>query len=467
MTHAISRSKELLACARTAQRLLSKLADNNNNNNNNILAHAHAHAQPLRSTLSLWQQSTTNANVALEDGAIAVQATERIVEQLEKLVRQRGHTNDPTDRIEACMAEFKVCMEELMSAAMSIRQVPLNNDKGNSSSLGLFARSQLQRKKHFEVVASTIEQRGKVLTERFQSALSVRSDVLKLQAQRTKMLVTNSTSTNHNNRVNSTGAAAPVSGKGGNGIGVRSGAISNKSSGGLSLKSMDINQLNSPLFTMTGTKGAVPTSTSIVPQQQQQSNKMRVNNYVNQKSFKNTNSNDLSSKSDPAPTTAKPYSVSQIQTDMASTYMGMRRRGVKPQVSSSYYQAYSQQQSGYYNQSHIYEDEDKHNKSAQSVQQQVQQRRNARNTKHRLDNARQVESAIVELGQMFGKMASLVSQQQELVDKIEDDVESSMVQVQAGAEEIQKVFEIVQSNRGLIFKIFGLLIFFILFFKIY
>ena len=447
MTHAISRSKELLACAKTAQRLLPK-SDDAPPQQPLALWHPSDAADPF---LETGYENKSLSRIALEDGAIAIQAIERVVEQLDNLVRRRGHTNDPTEQIESCMTEFKTCMEELMSAAQTIRRIPADS-KGNSFLVSLQA-SQAQRKKHYEIVASTIEQRGKALTEKFQSALSVRSDVLKLQAQRKKMLVSNLPNENTSN-----------SSKTGHGM-RRSGVSSNTS--GIGLQNMGANQLNSPLFTMTGANRTVSNPISSLESHSQGKISQKSSSHLQPAIGVEEGINQTRSSAHSEPSTSSMYSSSLSQPSTLSSSIGMRRRGVKPQMSSSYYQVYSQQQNSYYNQPQMYEEDNNKVKSAHIIQQQVQQRRNARDTKNRLDNARQVESAIAELGQMFGRMASLVSQQQEIVDKIEDDVEASMVQVQAGSDEIQKVFEIVQSNRGLILKIFGLLIFFIIFFKIY
>jgi len=68
---------------------------------------------------------------------------------------------------------------------------------------------------------------------------------------------------------------------------------------------------------------------------------------------------------------------------------------------------------------------------------------------------------------MFGKMATLVQQQSETIGRIEDDTEVSLLDVQSGNAEIQKVKEITQGNRALIIKIFVILIGLIVFFKLY
>ena len=64
-------------------------------------------------------------------------------------------------------------------------------------------------------------------------------------------------------------------------------------------------------------------------------------------------------------------------------------------------------------------------------------------------------------------MSNLIHSQGETLVKIEDDVEAAMDHVEAGKEEIDKLNEWTKGNRGLIIKIFALMIFFIIFMKFY
>ncbi len=103
----------------------------------------------------------------------------------------------------------------------------------------------------------------------------------------------------------------------------------------------------------------------------------------------------------------------------------------------------------------------------EKVHSQIQMRQQKRQTQQRLDEARQAETMLGELGQMFGKMATLISQQGETLEKIEDDVECALVDVTAGQEELTKLYSIKKGNRPLIIKTFAILIFLIIFMKAY
>jgi hypothetical protein len=101
------------------------------------------------------------------------------------------------------------------------------------------------------------------------------------------------------------------------------------------------------------------------------------------------------------------------------------------------------------------------------IQEQVQIRQQERQSQQRLSEARQAEKSLATLGTLFGKMSTLISQQAEVVDKVEDDVEAALVDVSAGQQEIQTLYSIKKGNRALIIKVFAILIFFIIFMRIY
>ena len=56
---------------------------------------------------------------------------------------------------------------------------------------------------------------------------------------------------------------------------------------------------------------------------------------------------------------------------------------------------------------------------------------------------------------MFTKMSSLISQQGEVLEGIEDDVEAAGMDIDAGYDEFVKTYGMTKGNRGLILKVFG------------
>ena len=85
----------------------------------------------------------------------------------------------------------------------------------------------------------------------------------------------------------------------------------------------------------------------------------------------------------------------------------------------------------------------------------------------RADAMRTIESALTELGGIFSQLATMVKEQEEMVTRIEDHTNNAALNVKLGYDEILKYFQSVTSNRLLVVKIFGVLIFFFLLFVIF
>merc|ERR1719189_2814478 len=85
----------------------------------------------------------------------------------------------------------------------------------------------------------------------------------------------------------------------------------------------------------------------------------------------------------------------------------------------------------------------------------------------RADAMQNIESTIVELGGIFNQLATMIKEQEEIMVRIDSNVEDAALNVDAGHSEILKYFQSVSSNRWLMVKIFGVLIFFFIFFVIF
>jgi hypothetical protein len=107
------------------------------------------------------------------------------------------------------------------------------------------------------------------------------------------------------------------------------------------------------------------------------------------------------------------------------------------------------------------------NESVEEVQQQVQMRQEIRQTASRLESAKQAEQSLAHLSTLFGKMSNLIVQQGETLTKVEDDVEAALGDVTAGQQEIQTLYALKKGNRMLILKTFAVLIFVIIFMRLY
>lgn len=85
----------------------------------------------------------------------------------------------------------------------------------------------------------------------------------------------------------------------------------------------------------------------------------------------------------------------------------------------------------------------------------------------RADTMQSIESTIVELGGIFQQLAHMIKEQEEVMVRIDSNVEDTAMNVEMGHAEILKYFRSVTSNRWLMAKIFGVLIFFFIFFVVF
>ncbi|XP_067130383.1 syntaxin-5 isoform X1 [Centruroides vittatus] len=85
----------------------------------------------------------------------------------------------------------------------------------------------------------------------------------------------------------------------------------------------------------------------------------------------------------------------------------------------------------------------------------------------RTDTMQNIEATIVELGTIFQQLAHMVKEQEEMVTRIDHNVEDTHLNVEAAHTEILKYFQSVTSNRWLMIKIFAVLIVFFIIFVVF
>ncbi|KAG1653460.1 Syntaxin-5 [Nymphon striatum] len=85
----------------------------------------------------------------------------------------------------------------------------------------------------------------------------------------------------------------------------------------------------------------------------------------------------------------------------------------------------------------------------------------------RADTMQNIESTIVELGGIFQQLAHMVKEQEEVVQRIDANVDDANINVEAAHSEILKYFQSVSSNRWLMIKVFGVLIIFFIIFVVF
>ncbi|CAH0560850.1 unnamed protein product [Brassicogethes aeneus] len=86
---------------------------------------------------------------------------------------------------------------------------------------------------------------------------------------------------------------------------------------------------------------------------------------------------------------------------------------------------------------------------------------------NRAETMQNIETTIVELGGIFQQLAHMVKEQEEMVERIDSNVEDAEMNIEAAHAQILKYFQSVSSNRWLMIKIFGVLIFFFIFFVVF
>jgi len=79
----------------------------------------------------------------------------------------------------------------------------------------------------------------------------------------------------------------------------------------------------------------------------------------------------------------------------------------------------------------------------------------------------EVEGTIHELGQLFKRLATMIQEQQEMVERIDDDIESARGNADAAQSLLMKTYESVSSNRGLYVKIMAIVGVFGVFFTLF
>ncbi|XP_050423212.1 syntaxin-5 [Adelges cooleyi] len=85
----------------------------------------------------------------------------------------------------------------------------------------------------------------------------------------------------------------------------------------------------------------------------------------------------------------------------------------------------------------------------------------------RAETMQNIESTIVELGGIFQQLAHMVKEQEEMVERIDSNVQDAELSIEAAHTQILRYFQSVTSNRWLMIKIFGVLIFFFIFFVVF
>jgi syntaxin 5 len=87
--------------------------------------------------------------------------------------------------------------------------------------------------------------------------------------------------------------------------------------------------------------------------------------------------------------------------------------------------------------------------------------------RQRADAMSQVESNIVELGTIFQKLAVMVNEHRDMVQRVEDNVEDANTNLTLSLATLTDTLQNLQTNRALMAKVLGILVLFIIMFIIF
>lgn len=87
--------------------------------------------------------------------------------------------------------------------------------------------------------------------------------------------------------------------------------------------------------------------------------------------------------------------------------------------------------------------------------------------RERADAMSQVESNIVELGTIFNKLAVMVSEHREMVQRVEDNVEDANANINLSLNALTDTLTSLRTNRALALRVFSILVAFIIFFIVF
>ena len=82
-------------------------------------------------------------------------------------------------------------------------------------------------------------------------------------------------------------------------------------------------------------------------------------------------------------------------------------------------------------------------------------------------NIKTIYSKIEELGQMMGRLSTMISEQGDTISLLDTNVTDIQANVEGAHSELLKYFQGISSNRWLMFKVFAILIFFFVIFVIF
>eukprot|EP01082_Thalassiosira_pseudonana_P005738 g5293.t1 g5293 contig2:178726-180262(+) len=145
---------------------------------------------------SHWNCSTQQL---LRDTSSLLSHLDAQLSSLHSLVRRRGHTNDPTLEIQSLLSKFQEGAQELSEICTSLRKAgalpyTVDNAAADAGATSRYEldnpyigmKSSMQRRRHYELLASQVEMEGKERMDKLKKELEMRSVVLREQVSHRK-----------------------------------------------------------------------------------------------------------------------------------------------------------------------------------------------------------------------------------------------------------------------------------------
>jgi hypothetical protein len=117
-----------------------------------------------------------------------------------------------------------------------------------------------------------------------------------------------------------------------------------------------------------------------------------------------------------------------------------------------------------YSRSNPYSNQNNRMMTSNNHQQQSYSTSNASRTRERVENAKMVAKQFAQVGEMTATLAEIVEQQDEWIADLETETEEASDHVDRGQTELLKLWQNVSGDRGLMLKLFAVLISFIILF---
>ena len=170
-SHAVSRSNELLACAKTSYKVRQQKEMDRVRRQDPTAVVPQKPIPAFR--LASPSDPSPKSLVILEDGLTLLRSMEYGLKQLKILVRRRGATNDPTHEIATLVKQLEQDTQELTEFCESILKI----------------RRRKQAKKHWELIVEWFQQVAMTYSAQLQDCLKLRGEILTEQAQQRRRLV--------------------------------------------------------------------------------------------------------------------------------------------------------------------------------------------------------------------------------------------------------------------------------------